>query len=223
MRVLEYIIALLVGLFLGIKLTSFFLVCEARAEIVACKREMFTHCLNSASPSVSLKTNFTYTDSTGIVRTDKITRLVGCLNPNLPACSLSALRTDADRIPTAQLAAEHYWMVFNLQQMAQAELWSCWKSYEEYQKLLHQSCLITNPVCSFAAATIRNLAKYWIEFNAPDASTWWKTQAPTKEDYLFHFKVGIDGLDRILGFREQCETIDLPRIRNKVKTKYRIR
>ena len=216
-----YLVIVMTALAIAFYLTLFPL--KAHADIRVCQRSEFTHCLAGPNSFVSKQTNFTYTNLFGSTITEKVDRVVGCLSPKLEACSLSALRNDADFLPTANLAAQHFWMVLNVQQMAQSELMSCYAEYNAQLKLLKIPCMVTDESCSSAAVVINGIGRYWVEFNAPEGSTWWKTQPATRENYIFHYKTGIDGLDRILRHREYCRNVALPKAVAAVKFRYKIK
>jgi hypothetical protein len=214
-------------IFISGMLFALFLQQAAQAQ-VACTREMFTSC------HVGTQVPFTYTDNVGVIRSERITRRVGCLREGLPTCSLSLMRIDADSIPTASLAAEHNWMIVQLEQRAQKEVAECFNVYEEYQKLLRESCLIRNKTCSPMANTIVNIQDYWIEFNAVENTSWWTINPPTREEWLTHFKLGAfgsdgnpatpdSGLDQFLALRDWCKTVAVPQIKQKARSKGVIR
>ena len=216
-----YLVIVMTVLAIAFYLTLFPL--KAHADIRVCQRSEFTHCLAGPDSFVSKQTNFTYTNLFGSTITEKVDRVVGCLSPKLEACSLSALRNDADNLPTANLAAQHVDMVKSLQQRGQAEVLSCYRTYEAMQKLLNERCLVLDERCSAAALTIKNLTGYWVEYLAESSTKWWLTKPADREDYVFHFKTGVDGLERILAHREFCRNTLLPEITSRVKKKYKIK
>jgi hypothetical protein len=146
------------------------------------------------------RTAFVYTENDQI-KVEWCTRVIGNYKPGLKAFSLKTLRADADKIPTACLAAQHVWMVFQMQQRAQAELYGEVELFKKEQKRLKQKCMIDNVTCggltSFAIVALRD---YWISFSLFEYP--WKLLPARKEDWITHFKTGIDGLDNILAWRD---------------------
>lgn len=139
-------------------------------------------------------TKFFYVEN-GVMKRENCKRLIGSYKPGLRAFSVSALRIDADKIPTACLAAQHFWMIFNLQQRAQAELKAEVELFKKQQRRLRHKCLVDDVKCGgLTAFSLINVSDYWIHFNAVE----WQT----REDYILHFKTGVVGLDTILAWRD---------------------
>jgi hypothetical protein len=144
-------------------------------------------------------TAFVYTENEQI-RVEWCKRIIGNYKPGLKAFSLKKLRADADKIPTACDASQHTWMVFQMQQRAQAELSAEVALYNKEAKRLRK-CAVDNTTCNgLTAFSIVALRDYWISFNLFEYP--WKLLPARKEDWIFHFKTGIDGLDTILAWRD---------------------
>lgn len=146
------------------------------------------------------KTAFVYTENDEI-KVEWCERIIGNYKPGLKAFSLKALRADADKIPTACLAAQHVWMLFQMQQRAQAELYGEVELHKKEQKRLKQKCMLDDMRCGgLIAFSIVALRDYWISFNLFEYP--WKLLPARKEDWIFHLKTGIDGLENILAWRD---------------------
>lgn len=139
-------------------------------------------------------TKFAYMEN-GVQKREDCKRVIGSFRPGLKTFSIKALRIDADKIPTACLAAQHFWMIFNLEQRGQSEEREELALYKKEQRRLKQTCMVDDLACNgVIAAAIVNTSQYWVQFNSQEFQT--------KEDYIFHFKTGVDGLETILAWRD---------------------
>jgi len=147
-------------------------------------------------------TKFTYSENGQCIVEDYVTK-IGLFDRTADAKPLTGSLANpgapVESIPTAGLAAEHYWMSFELNMKAQREYRACVAQIELIQEM-QGACPLTAP-CSPFRNSIFQLSEYWVPFNVIDNVFEFP---PGRLSYIEHFKAGIFTLNRMISHRDAC-------------------
>jgi hypothetical protein len=150
---------------------------------------------------VGLETSFVYMDDNGVVQVEDIKTKLGRLFRGIRAFEISSIGgVDPAAIPTAQLAAEHWWLSFEMLMLAQRDYAECLGAIKEHELRLGYTCLVDQP-CSPHNVMIKVLRDYWVPFNIV-----YDVGIPTRLDYVAHFEAGISGVNLILPHIGSCNS-----------------
>lgn len=105
------------------------------------------------------------------------------------------------QIPTVDLAAEHWWLSFEMQMICQRDYAVCVDDLEDLQKDMGITCMISDPSCSSAAETILRVRDYWVPFNIQNATN---GKVAREGEYKDQFKAGIDSVDLTYEHLQAC-------------------
>lgn len=161
---------------------------------------------------------FVYTNEIGEVVTENYVTKFGIFNKAAEVSPIFGPEegdpgTIIDDIPTAGLAAEHWWLSFELLMKGQREYAACVAGIRENQmRIRHKyppeqwstqgvSCLIDDP-CSSLYQLILTIREYWVPFGIVENFT--EQKPPTVESYRAHFAAGISGLNQVIEHRDLC-------------------
>ena len=209
---LIYILGVLVALIAIILALAY--MAEAQTVTQEQARNAFAPCNHQTSFE---RAGFSWTDSNGQVVTEYITPTIGCMRAGVSPFSISNLRQDAERIPTASLMKEHVDMCFQQLIRTQTELSNDIGVYETYQKLNGETCMLSDTTCNGTTAiTLVNIRDYWISPFAVERTTQSTPTPPSREDYLLHFQTCIGGLDFWLAWRDWVRNTLTPIKQNEV-------
>lgn len=102
----------------------------------------------------------------------------------------------ADDLPSAGLAMEHWWLSFEILMKAQREYSACVAGINENLTRLGQKCLIDQP-CHPLYNTVMVIREYWVPSNIVGNIKYSDNlTSPRKEDYIAHFKAGIESVNQ---------------------------
>jgi len=102
----------------------------------------------------------------------------------------------ADDLPSAGLAMEHWWLSFEILMKAQREYAACVAGINENLTRLGQKCLIDQP-CHPLYNTVMVIREYWVPSNIVGNIQYSDNiTSPRKEDYIAHFKAGIESVNQ---------------------------
>ncbi len=148
---------------------------------------------------IGLETTFIYKDASGSVKAEPYITRIGRLKRGTSAFPFSNIAgTNLNTIPTAGLAAEHWWLSFELLMIAQREYGACVAAVNEHHRA-RGWCELDNPVCSGYAPVVHVIRDYWVPFNIV-----WDRGVPTRETYIQHIEAGISSLNQALAHRYAC-------------------
>lgn len=148
---------------------------------------------------IGLETTFVYKDAKGQVKAEPYKTRIGRLRRGIEAFPFTNLASaDLNTIPTAGLAAEHWWLSFELLMIAQRDYGACVAAVNEHHRRLGL-CALDNPACSPYAGIVFIIRDYWVPFNIV-----WDGGVPSRETYIAHIEAGMSSLNQALAHRDAC-------------------
>lgn len=135
-----------------------------------------------------LKTTLVYQNGLQLVAVPYVAKLGRLKRDTVctPITSVNAATLAA--IPDVGLAAEHWWLSFEMLMICQREYAVLVDRIKREETRLGR-CLIDNPACSPYAVLIRSIRDYWVPFNIVN-----EYGPQNKDRYLAHFDAGISGV-----------------------------
>jgi len=152
------------------------------------------------------QTWFTYTDVNGQPVTEPYITKFGRLKRDYTAPALQrsqfAPGSAPIDIPTAGLAAEHWWMSFEILMKAQREYAGCVGEINENLRRLGQRCMLDQP-CHPLYELVMVIREYWVPFNIVEQVGF--NTPPRREDYIAHFEAGIMSVNQAVHHVGLCK------------------
>lgn len=105
-------------------------------------------------------------------------------------------------IPNAALAAEHWWMSFEILMKAQREYADCVGAINENLRRLGQKCMLDQP-CHPLYELVMVIREYWVPFNIVEQVGY--NTPPRREDYVAHFEAGIMSVNQAVYHTNLCK------------------
>lgn len=146
-----------------------------------------------------LETTLVYKDSQGNLKTEQYFSKLGRLKRGINAFTLTSVNNELpSSIPTVGLAAEHWWLSFEMLMIAQRDYAACVGAVNEHHRRL-KVCLIDDPSCSPLASTVFVIRDYWVPFNIV-----FDMGVPTKDTYIAHFEAGMLSVNQAIYHTSLC-------------------
>jgi len=154
-------------------------------------------------------TFFTYSESEGNTVTVPYITKFGRLKRDFRAFNIvessEAPGSSFDDIPSAPLAAEHWYFSFEMLMKVQREYAACVGALNENLIRLGVTCLVDQP-CNSLYNDVMVTREYWVPFNiVENFSGGNPNQPPRREDFIAHFKGGIESIRIAISHRDSCE------------------
>ena len=147
---------------------------------------------------IGLETTLVYQENS-VVKVEPYITKIGRLKRGIDAFPLSNLTTnDLSSLPTVGLAAEHWWLSFELLMIGQRDYAECIAAVNEYHRIKN-ICLIDDPSCSSIAPLVLTIRDYWVPFNIV-----FDFGVPSKETYIAHIEAGMSSLNQVIAHRDAC-------------------
>lgn len=150
---------------------------------------------------VGLKSQLTYGTGFGlkvINMTTRLSRFKRGTKCNRITSNANAL---VSQIPTIDLAAEHWWLAFEMQMICQRDYAVCLDNYETEQRRLGVTCVASDTRCSPIADLVLRVRDYWVPFNIQNATN---GKVARLGEYKAQFQAGIESVDLTYEHLQAC-------------------